>query len=302
MIIPSYLKPGDTIAITATARKVSMMETEPAIQLFESWGLKVKLATGLFSEQNQFAGDDATRAHALQELLDDPTVNAIICARGGYGTVRIIDQLDFSSFKKNPKWLIGFSDVTVLHSHILRHCGVAAVHASMAFSFQPHMIDPENASTLRTVLFGENSSYTFNYDQHNRTGKATAKLVGGNLSVLYSLLGSQSDLDTTGTILFLEDLDEYVYHIDRMMMNMKRNGKLSNLAGMVIGGMNDMKDNTIPFGKNAHEIIAEHVAEYSYPVAFGFPAGHEKKNLALVFGESYTLDVQDQNSTLQKNN
>lgn len=300
MQLPPYLKAGDTIAITATARKVSMAEIEPAIRLFEGWGLKVKLATGLFSEQHQFAGDDATRAKALQELLDDKDVNAIICARGGYGTVRIIDQLNFSGFNKHPKWLIGFSDITVLHSHILRHHNIATMHAAMAFSFQPQMIDPENAETLRTVLFGENSSYTFNYDQHNRTGKATAKLVGGNLSVLYSLLGSASDLDTTGTILFLEDLDEYVYHIDRMMMNMKRNGKLDKLAGLVIGGMNDMKDNTIPFGKTAIEIIAEHVAEYNYPVAFGFPGGHEKKNLALVFGAEYGFEVKDNESILQK--
>jgi muramoyltetrapeptide carboxypeptidase len=295
---PPYLKPGDTIAITATARKVSLAEIEPAIRLFESWGLNVKLATGLFSEANQFAGDDSIRTDALQELLDDSSVNAIICARGGYGTVRIIDKLDFTSFKAHPKWIIGFSDITVLHNHIIQHFGIATLHAAMAFSFQPHLIDPENGESLRKMLFGEPSSYTFPSTPFNRTGNATAKLVGGNLSVLFSLLGSSSDIDTAGSILFLEDLDEYVYHIDRMMMNMKRNGKLSNLAGLVIGGMNDMRDNTIPFGKTAHEIIEEHVAEYKYPVACGFPAGHEKKNLALAFGCDYILDVGELSSEL----
>jgi muramoyltetrapeptide carboxypeptidase len=260
----------------------------------------VKLANGLFSESHQFAGTDEVRTKALQELLDDNTVQAIICARGGYGTVRIIDTLDFAAFSKHPKWLIGFSDITVLHTHIWQHYGIATIHAAMAFSFQPDRIDEENATTLHAVLFGENSTYSFAPDPHNRAGTAKATLLGGNLSVLYSTLGSPSDLDTKGCILFLEDLDEYLYHIDRMMMNMKRNGKLSNLAGLVIGGMNDMRDNTIPFGKTAHEIIAEHVAEYKYPVAFGFPAGHEKKNLALVFGTEYALEVKDNSCLLKK--
>jgi muramoyltetrapeptide carboxypeptidase len=290
---PPYLKAGDTIAITATARKVSPAEIGPAVALFSSWGLNVKLAEGLFSEHNQFAGDEPTRTKALQLLMDDPSVQAIICARGGYGTVRIIDSLDFTGFMQSPKWLIGFSDVTVLHSHMFTHFRVPTIHSIMAFGVQQHMADADSIEALRKTIFGERNSYRTDPHALNRTGTVSAPLTGGNLSVLYSLLGSDSDIDTNGKILFLEDLDEYVYHIDRMMMNIKRNGKLSGLAGLVVGGMNDMKDNAIPFGKTAEEIIAEHVAEFTFPVAFGFPAGHEKKNLALVFGETYNLSVNE---------
>ncbi len=296
---PPFLQPGDTIAITATARKVSMQEIEPAIQLFSSWGLNVKLANCLFDDLNQFAGSDANRTQALQQLLDDPSVNAIICARGGYGTVRIIDQLDFTTFTQSPKWLIGYSDITVLHNHIYRHCGIQAIHAAMAFNMQPSRAHAESIETLKQVLFGAHPTYTTSASTYNRNGSATGKLVGGNLSVLYSIIGSESDINTDGCILFLEDLDEYVYHIDRMMMNLKRTGKLDKLAGLVIGDMSDMKDNTIPFGKTAEEIITEHVSGYSYPVSMGFPAGHELKNLALVMGKTYQLTVTDEGSSLQ---
>lgn len=298
---PSFLKPGDTIAITATARKVSQQEIDPAVVLFTSWGLKVKFAEGLFESENQFAGSDDTRAHALQLLLDDPSVKAIICARGGYGTVRIIDKLNFDRFAQSPKWLIGFSDVTVLHNHILRHCEVQTIHAPMAFSMQESLADPQSIEALKQVIFGLPSTYHTQDHPLNRPGVAHAKLVGGNLSVLYSVLGSDSDIHTDGCILFLEDLDEYVYHIDRMMMNLKRNGKLSKLAGLIVGGMNDMKDNTIPFGKTAEEIIFEHTAEYNYPVAMGFAAGHERKNLALMFGHPYRLEVTEKGTTLSSN-
>lgn len=295
---PPYLKAGNTIAITATARKVSLEELQPSVDLFESWGLKVKLAEGIFETDNQFAGNDVVRARALQLLLDDQTVQAVICARGGYGTVRIIDQLDFTLFMQHPKWIIGFSDVTVLHSHIFSHFHIPTLHAAMPITMQAHNNDDESNVSLRNVLFGEPVQHTCSSHPFNRNGKATGKLIGGNLSVLYSLLGSASDINTTGCILFLEDLDEYVYHIDRMMANLKRNGKLRNLAGIVIGGMNDMRDNTIPFGKTAIEIIAEHVAEYKYPVAFGFPAGHERKNLAMVFGVECSLSVDDRHSVI----
>ncbi len=296
---PPYLKKGHTIAITATARKVSPQEIEPAVQLFSSWGLNVKLADGLFEEQHQFAGPDNTRTQALQQLLDDPSVHAIICARGGYGTVRIVDQLDFTTFTQSPKWLIGFSDITVLHNHIYRHCGIQTIHAAMAFSMQPSRAHAESIETLKQVLFGQHPAYIAPVHVHNRKGSATGKLVGGNLSVLYSIIGSNSDIQTDGCLLFLEDLDEYLYHIDRMMMNLKRTGKLDKLAGLVIGDMSDMKDNTIPFGKTAEEIIAEHVSMYSYPVSMGFPAGHEARNLALVMGQTYQLTVNDEGTTLR---
>ena len=302
MKTPPYLKAGDTIAITATARKVSLEELQPSINLFKSWGLNVQLAEGIFETDNQFAGTDATRAKALQLLLDDKNVHAIICARGGYGTVRIIDQLDFTTFSQHPKWIIGFSDVTVLHSHIFTHFHIPTVHAAMPITMQAHNTDEESNESLRKVLFGENIHYTFPSQPHNRVGTATGKLIGGNLSVLCSVIGSPSDIDTKDCILFLEDLDEYLYHIDRMMMNLKRTGKLKNLAGLIIGGMSDMRDNTIPFGKTAVEIIVEHVAEYTYPVEFGFGAGHERKNLAMVFGETCILNVSDIESTIRQPN
>lgn len=295
---PPYLQAGNTIAITATARKVSLEELQPSIDLFTSWGLNVQLAEGIFEADYQFAGTDAVRARALQLLLDNPNVQAIICARGGYGTVRIVDQLDFAAFALHPKWIIGFSDVTVLHSHIFSHCNIPTLHAAMPITMQAHNSDAESNESLRKALFGEGISYAFRSHPLNKTGTAKGTLIGGNLSVLYALLGSPSDIDTTDCVLFLEDLDEYLYHIDRMMVNLKRAGKLKNLAGILIGGMSDMRDNTIPFGKTAVEIIAEHVAEFNYPVAFGFPAGHDRKNLAMVFGTTCSLRVEGSQSLL----
>jgi muramoyltetrapeptide carboxypeptidase len=288
---PPYLQKGDTIAIVATARKVSFIEMEPSIALFESWGLKVTLAEGLFETDHQFAGNDTLRAKSFQQLLDDPTIHAIVCARGGYGTVRIIDQLDFSQFIKHPKWIIGYSDITVLHSHLFTHCQIDTLHAPMPINMQKHNAHLESLESMKQALFGNPIVYKFEAHPLNRNGNATGKLIGGNLSVLYSLLGSNSDIDTDGCILFLEDLDEYLYHIDRMMMNMKRNGKLNNLAALLVGGMNDMKDNTIPFGNTALGIIAQQVNEYQYPIAFGFPAGHESKNLALQMGKESTITI-----------
>jgi muramoyltetrapeptide carboxypeptidase len=287
--MPPFLKPGDTIAIAATARKVSLEELQPSIDIFESWGLNVRFADGLFKQMHQFAGNDHNRIKGLQGLLDAEDVQAIICARGGYGTVRLIDHLDFTAFRLHPKWIIGYSDVTVLHSHIYRHFGIPTLHATMPISMQAHNADAESIQSLQKVLFGERPEYHFRPHDLNEPGNATGKLVGGNLSVLYSLLGSESDIDTDGCILFLEDLDEYLYHVDRIMMNLKRTGKLAKLAGLVVGSMSDMRDNTIPFGKTAEEIIAEHVAEYAYPIVFSFPAGHEAQNRAMIFGETATL-------------
>lgn len=286
-VIPPYLQPGDTIAIAATARKVSAEEIQPAVDLYRSWGLNVMISDELFAVQHQFGGDDAHRAAVLQRCLDDAQVKAIMCARGGYGTVRLIDRLDFSAFAQQPKWIAGYSDITVLHSHIHRHFGIATLHSTMLVGMQ----DEASRQSLREALFGQPLSYDVPAHAFNRNGSAEAELVGGNLSVLYSLLGSASDIDTSGKILFLEDLDEYLYHIDRMMMNMQRTGKLSQLAGLVIGGMSDMKDNTIPFGATAEEIVRQHVQAYNYPVCFGFPAGHGTQNLALKLGAPARLQV-----------
>lgn len=299
MLLPPFLKPGDKVAIAATARKVTPDEMSHACALFRSWEIDVVIPDELYGSYNQFAGSDYTRTRMLQQLLNDTDIKAIFCARGGYGTVRIIDQLDFRLFAQQPKWIVGFSDITVLHAHIHRCLGIGTLHAPMPINCLPDKLDSESMQYLHDTLFGDNENIVAAGHTLNRTGTAEGILTGGNLSVLYSLAGSRSMPDTRDTILFLEDLDEYLYHIDRMMMNLKRNGLLDNLRGLIIGGMSDMKDNAVPFGKTAEEIIAEHVEEYEYPVCYQFPAGHEKRNLALILGASYKLDVAKNMSTLK---
>jgi muramoyltetrapeptide carboxypeptidase len=247
------------------------------------------------AQQNQFAGDDNFRLHDFQQAIDDDSIKAIWCARGGYGTVRMIDEIDFRKFKKHPKWICGFSDVTVLHSHIQSLFNTPTIHALMPVNVNDNTKESDAIESLRKCLFGERIKYQFNSTQLNKTGKAKAEIVGGNLSILYSLAASQSDVDTAGKILLLEDLDEYLYHIDRMMMQLKRSGKLENLAGIVVGGMSEMKDNTIPFGKTAEEIIAEHVQEFDYPVCFNFPVGHQPDNRAMKLGMVAELEVNESN-------
>jgi muramoyltetrapeptide carboxypeptidase len=299
MITPPYLKPGDKVAIISTARKVSEDEMKPAVELLNSWGLKVTYGKNLFHALNQFAGTDEDRREDFQSALDDPSVKAILFARGGYGTVRIIDGMEWDGFRKNPKWLMGFSDVTVTHCHVQAHMGIETLHSPMAFNLSKSASAVKKK--LKEVLFGEKLEYEIAeniYSDLNRNGEGKGELAGGNLSILYSLLGSNSSIDTTGKILFLEDLDEYLYHIDRMMYALKRAGKLYKLAGLVVGGMNDMKDNKVRFNKTAEEIIKEAVSEYSYPVLFGFPAGHIRNNSPLIFGRQVTLKV-DVDSSLQ---
>lgn len=288
MIRPDYLKPGDKVAIVCTARKFSRDEAKLAIELMDSWGLDVVLGDTIGLDNFQLGGTDKERADDFTKQLKDPEIKAIWCARGGYGTVRIIDDIDFSEFVDNPKWIIGFSDVTVLHSHI-HNLGVETIHGIMAFSVEKSLV--ESRDSLYRALFGQELSYKVKGLDQNRCGKAKGKLVGGNLSILYSLLGSQSSMDTKGKILFIEDLDEYLYHVDRMMHNLKRNGMFSDLAGMVVGGMTDMHDNAIPFGYDAKQIILSITQEYNYPIVFDFPAGHGVSNLALKMGSEVMLDV-----------
>jgi muramoyltetrapeptide carboxypeptidase len=290
MLIPPFLKPGDTIGICAQARKVSLTEIQPAITIFKQWGLNVKLSKHLFNEYHQFSGTDAERANDLQELINSPEVNAIISARGGYGTLRIIDRLNFNPLKQYPKWICGFSDLTVLHAHINKHLPMATLHSTMPINFLKNNIAVQS---LKNLLFGEPFNYTIPVHTLNRTGKAHGKIIGGNLSLIYALSGSTSDIDTSGKILFLEDLDEYLYHIDRMMIQLKRSGKLKNLAALIVGSFSDIKDNTIPFGMTAYQIIKSHVEEYNYPVCFNFPAGHQEPNTALYFGVEASLIVEE---------
>lgn len=298
MITPPSLKPGDRIGIVATARKITPEEVEPAIRLFESEGYVVIPGKNLYSAENQFAGSDELRRADFQQMLDDPGIRAIVCARGGYGTVRIIDKLDFSGFLRHPKWIVGYSDITVLHSHIHRHYGIETLHATMPLNFPSDGSADDAVKRLLETLSGTSPAYNLKPVPLSVPGSARGAVVGGNLSILYSLSGTQSDIDTRDKILFIEDLDEYLYHIDRMMMNLKRSGKLDGLAGLVVGGMTDMHDNTVPYGKSAEEIIREAVAGYKYPVLFGFPAGHIKENMPLIMGREAILEVNDQQATL----
>lgn len=288
MIIPPYLKKGDTVALVCTARKFTPEEAQPTIELLESWGLKVKLGSTIGLDNFQLGGSDEQRVADFQQMLNNPKIKAIWCARGGYGTVRIIDKIDFSNFLDNPKWIMGFSDVTVLHSHI-HNLGVATLHSIMPFSVPK--ADEKAKESLRKALFGEPISYKIPNSPYNQKGRATGVLVGGNLSILYSLLGSKSSIDTTDKILFIEDLDEYLYHVDRMMMNLKRNRYFDKLKGIIVGGMTDMHDNSIPFGRNASEIILDITQEYDIAICFDFPAGHLPDNRALIFGKKIHFEV-----------
>lgn len=293
MILPPYLKPGSTIALCAPARRVSEEEMQPAVKIFESWGLRVKLGKNLFGEQHQFSGTDEQRAADLQELISDEGVNAIVSARGGYGCSRLLPMLDFSPLKKNPKWLVGYSDFTVFHLAMYR-LGMQSFHATMPINFS----DKQGVDSLRSALFGENISQQFAAHELNVKGAAQGRLIGGNLSIIYSLQGTPYALLPDNAILFIEDLDEYLYHVDRMMMSLELCGQLSKIKGLVVGGMSDMKDNTIPFGKNACEIIREHAMKFRIPIAFGFPAGHQQPNMAMRFGAAVELRVGGDGSEL----
>jgi muramoyltetrapeptide carboxypeptidase len=294
MITPQYLTKGDKIAIVSPARKISPAEVETAINIFKSWGLEVLLGEHLYASYNQFAGSDEQRLSDFQQMLDDESIRAIICSRGGYGTVRIIDSLDFTRFLKNPKWIVGYSDITVLHSHIHEHFGVETLHAVMPLNFKDKCDGNPSVITLKKALFGKELIYKIPAESYNRKGICKGPLVGGNLSILYSLTNTGSDIKTNGKIMFIEDIDEYLYHIDRMMMNLRRSGKLEGLAGLLVGAMTKMHDNDVPFNKTAYEIIAEVVEDYPYPVCYNFPAGHIEDNRALILGREAVLEVGDQ--------
>jgi len=292
MITPGYLEKSDKIALVAPARCITFEEVYPTIKLFQKWGWEVVLGTSVFNKANQFAGTDEQRKADLQQMLDDGSIKGIICARGGYGTIRIIDRLDFTNFTRNPKWIIGYSDITVLHSHIQQNFGIETLHAIMPFNIVSEETVNDSLETLHSALSGRKIKYILPKSPLSREGTGEGSLVGGNLSILHSLMGSSSAPDTNGKILFLEEVDEYLYHIDRMMMTLKRAGKLKNLKGLIVGSMERMNDNKVPFGKTANQIIAETVEEYNYPVCFDFPAGHGSNNLALILGRNVKLNVE----------
>ncbi|MDP2414097.1 MAG: LD-carboxypeptidase [Daejeonella sp.] len=288
---PSYLQPGDTVAVTCPAKKLPR-NIEDAVKLLESWGLNVILGETVHASWNQFAGDDKLRTTDFQRFLDDPSVKAIFAARGGYGTIRIIDHLDFSAFSNHPKWIIGFSDITVLHSHIQSLYKTESIHGQMPLTIREG--SEISLETLRKALFNEEIQYSYTNPANNRSGEAEGILIGGNLSLLVMMAGSVSEQDFSGKILFLEDVGEYLYSIDRMMWNLKRAEKLKDLKGLIIGGFTELKDNDIPFGQTAEQVIMEHVKEFDYPVCFNFPAGHIPDNRALIFGRMSRLRVEGQ--------
>ncbi|MCA6435506.1 MAG: LD-carboxypeptidase [Bacteroidetes bacterium] len=293
-MLPNSLNKGDTILIIGTARARTKEQLAPSIKILKSWGLKVIEGKNLYKKYHQFAGTDKERSHDLQWAVNHPTAKAVLIAGGGYGTLRIIDGINFDAFKKHPKWFIGYSDTTVLHARLLKN-KISCIHGTMAFQFTKNEFA---TNSIRELLFNQ----TFNYDipTHplNRAGVATGEIVGGNLSLIYALSGSKDDLVTKNKILFIEDLDEQLYHVDRMILQLKRSGKLNHLKGLIVGGMSDMKDNAVPYGKSAEEIIFDAVKEFKYPVCFGFPAGHIDNNMALIFGKKADLTILRKKVTL----
>jgi muramoyltetrapeptide carboxypeptidase len=286
--IPPYLKKGDKIAITCPAKKLPHPMTD-AVDLLQSWGLEVVLGETVDASYHQFAGDDELRARDMQTFINDDSIKAIIAARGGYGTIRMIDKVDFSHFAKNPKWLVGFSDITILHTHLYSNYNTQSIHGQMPVNIPD--ASSKSLETLRKALFGEDIHYHLDAHALNRNGEAEGILIGGNLSLLAAVAGSVSDIDYSGKILFIEDVGEYLYSVDRMIRTLDRAGKLKNLAGLIVGGFTEIKDNDIPFGQTVGEIIMDVVAGYNYPVCFDFPAGHIPDNRSLILGRMMRLSV-----------
>lgn len=290
MLFPEYLKRGDRIRIVSPSGKVSKDKVLQGIELLHDEGFEVIIGRHVFDRHFQYAGTDQQRAADFQEAINDPEAKAIICARGGYGSTRIIEKIDFSPMLRNPKWLVGFSDITVFHL-VLNRLGVASIHGVMpAFFLENKKPSKSFFSLIKTLLSGVSMVEIVQHPL-NRTGIACGELVGGNLSLIYSLQGTPWQIEAKGKILLLEDLSEYLYHIDRMMQNLKLSGVLSELSGLMIGGFTELQDNESPFGKSAYEIIRNTVEEYDYPVCFDVPSGHIPKNISLLLGATYQLEV-----------
>jgi muramoyltetrapeptide carboxypeptidase len=297
MIIPPYLNSGDKVAIVAPARFITKKESEPAIELLTDWGYNVIEVNGLYEAYNQFAGTDLQRAASMQQALDDESIRAIFFARGGYGCLRTLMHLDWTGFTRSPKWLVGYSDITVFHSYVNQVLGIETIHGPMPVKFQETPEDTLNR--LHDALQGKLFTYQFKSHPFNKKGTAKGMLTGGNLSILYSLRGTNADIKPDGNILFIEDLDEYLYHIDRMMMNFHYGNILQNINALIVGGMEDMHDNQIPFGASAEEIIASSLRGLDYPVIFGFKAGHIAQNNPIYLGREITIDANDNDVTIR---
>ena len=289
--IPPYLKKGDTIGIVCPSGHMPAANAETCIKTLESWGYRVKIGSTLGSQFNYFSGSDKQRMQDLQQMMNDSTVKAILCGRGGYGMSRIIDSLDFQKFKKSPKWIIGFSDITVLQAHIFQHYQIATLHAPMAAAFNGDGCKNEYIASFKDALSGTTSSYECATHSLNKKGSATGDLIGGNLSMIAHLIGSHSSYKTRHKILFLEDVGEYLYNIDRMMIQLERAELFKHLKGLIIGGFSDMKDTTVPFGTDVYNLINHHVKDYKFPICYGFPVSHETENVALKIGVNHELKV-----------
>jgi muramoyltetrapeptide carboxypeptidase len=301
MKIPPYLQKGDTIGIVAPAGYMPIEKMQACIETLDAWGYTVELGSTTHSESpNYFSGTDEERLQDLQRMMDDKKIKAILCARGGYGVSRIIDKLNFKKFRKHPKWVIGFSDITVLHSHLLSNYKIASIHAPMAAAFNDGEEFNPYILSIKKALEGEKAMYETAVHTFNKIGSAKGILVGGNLCLLAHLLGTGSDIRSKKKILFLEDVGEYLYNIDRMFLQLKRAGKLDKLGGLIIGGFTDSKDTERPFGKTAEEIIYDQIKEYKFPICFGFPVSHEKENYALKIGLEYNLEVTKEKTILSE--
>jgi len=305
--IPPYLKRGDVIGIACPSGYITMEDIQPAVDKMKEWGFEIRIGDTVGLRDFTFAGSDEQRTRDFQNMIDDNSIQAIMLGRGGYGAVRIIDAIDFKNFTKHPKWIIGFSDATIFHSHINKNFGIATVHSKMCNSFPsdrnnatPQQID--SIESIKKCLIGDKMQYGAQTNTFNKTGTAEGILVGGNLSILENLAASKSDINTDGKILFIEEAEEYLYNIDRMLWNLKRSGKFDNLKALIAGGFNNIKadDPGEDFGKTVYEMILEKVKEYNYPVCFDFPVGHQKENYALKCGVKHRLNVSDNSVTLKE--
>ncbi len=294
VIIPPYLKHGDAIGMICPSGFMPLEKAQKCIDVLQQWGFKVQIGKTVGSQNNYFSGDDKTRLHDLQLMLDDKNIKAIFCARGGYGLSRIIDNVNFDKFIQNPKWIIGYSDISLLHAHVYSNFNVASLHAPMAAAFNEIDESEEYIYAIYESLTGNKQTYKTASSAINRNGTCKGELIGGNVALLAHIIGTKSDINTKNKIVFIEDIGEYKYNIDRMLMQLKRAGKLNELAGLIVGSFTEMKDTTIPFGQAVEEIIFDKVKEYNYPVCFNFPVGHAEENHALKIGVHYKLTVDDE--------
>ncbi len=299
--IPPYLKKGDTIGLVCPAGYMPVEKVQTCLDVLQEWGYRVKIGKTVGGgSATYFSGTDEERLTDFQQMLDDDAIKAVLCARGGYGTGRIIDKIDFTKFRKHPKWIVGYSDVTVLHSHIYSHFYISTLHAPMAGAFNDDGFKNEFIRSLKNALEGKKLKYKCEVHDYNRKGEAVGELVGGNLALLAHLVGTDSDIKTRGKILFLEDVGEQLYNIDRMLHQLKRSGKLARLAGLIFGGFTESKDTERPFGNSIHEILRDIVKEFDYPVCYDFPVSHTDRNYALKIGVGYKLKVGKSKVTLEE--